>query len=328
MRLVAPHKKAMEPLSNPRDTSAARSVAPSFKVDRESEVPLRQQVADQIVYQIVTGSLGAGQSVPSVRELARRLRIHHNTVSGAYQDLVQRGWLSGGHGSRLKVCGMSAGGVTAPDLDSLINATIALARRQGFTLQQLRQRVRERLIAQPPDQILVVEEEPELRRLLQAEIATAMDWRVTSCAPQRLVEDPACAIGALVAASRAALQVLGPAPSGSYPAVTITYSQATPQLQAIRRLNRPAVVGLVSVSPSFLALAHGLLALVLGTRHTLLPVLAPVDDASRLQAADLIFCDSLAYADLRGPRRVLYRLIADDTLQSLREAMEALHADR
>ena len=31
-----------------------------------------------------------GQKLPSVRALARRLKIHHNTVSAAYQDLEGR----------------------------------------------------------------------------------------------------------------------------------------------------------------------------------------------------------------------------------------------
>ena len=30
-----------------------------------------------------------------MRELARRLKIHHNTVSGAYQDLVKMEWVAG-----------------------------------------------------------------------------------------------------------------------------------------------------------------------------------------------------------------------------------------
>src|SRR5260370_38281676 len=61
-----------------------------IQLSRESEVPLRRQLAEQIVFLIGGGKLRAGQRLPSVRELARRLKIHHNTVSEAYQPLVRR----------------------------------------------------------------------------------------------------------------------------------------------------------------------------------------------------------------------------------------------
>src|SRR5260370_37846236 len=61
-----------------------------IQLSRESEVPLRRQLAEQIVFLIGVGKLRAGQRLPSVRELARRLKIHHNTVSDAYQALVRR----------------------------------------------------------------------------------------------------------------------------------------------------------------------------------------------------------------------------------------------
>ena len=59
-------------------------------LSKESEVPLRQQLTEQIVFSITTGQLRTGQQLPSVRALARQLKIHHNTVSEAYQDLVRR----------------------------------------------------------------------------------------------------------------------------------------------------------------------------------------------------------------------------------------------
>lgn len=105
-----------------------------IRISKENEVPLRQQLAENIIYLIATGQVKAGQALPSVRELARRLKIHRNTVSEAYQDLVARTWLVRRRGSRLVVrsgndevqnqCG--------EDLDDLINKTILTARDQGY----------------------------------------------------------------------------------------------------------------------------------------------------------------------------------------------------
>ena len=59
-------------------------------VSKESEVPLCEQVSAQVIFLIGTGRLKPGDALPSVRALARRLKIHHNTVSQAYQELVSR----------------------------------------------------------------------------------------------------------------------------------------------------------------------------------------------------------------------------------------------
>ena len=70
-----------------------------IRVDKQSEVPVRQQLAEQIVFLIVTEKLKPGQALPSVRELARRLKIHRNTVSDAYGDLKRRAWVVARRGS-------------------------------------------------------------------------------------------------------------------------------------------------------------------------------------------------------------------------------------
>jgi len=48
-------------------------------IDKKSEVPVRQQLADQIIFSIATEKLKPGEALPSVRELARRLKLHRNT---------------------------------------------------------------------------------------------------------------------------------------------------------------------------------------------------------------------------------------------------------
>src|ERR1700722_14565004 len=143
-----------------------------ISLSKNSEVPLRQQLAEQIVIAIATGQVRAGERMPSVRALARQVKIHHNTVSEAYQDLVRRKWLTRQRGSRLIVGERAAeGGKKRPErLGELIDESIERAREMGFTLQALTQRVRERLLVQPPDHILVVSEEEGLRDLIRAEV--------------------------------------------------------------------------------------------------------------------------------------------------------------
>ena len=65
----------------------AKERAMQIVLSKDSDVPLRQQLADQIVFLITTGQLQAGEALPSVRALGRQSKVHHNTVSEAYQDL-------------------------------------------------------------------------------------------------------------------------------------------------------------------------------------------------------------------------------------------------
>ena len=74
----------------------------NIRIDKESEATIREQLREQIVYLIAIGNLEPGESLPSVRSLARRLKIHPNTVSQAYQDLVGD-WLVRRHGTRTVV---------------------------------------------------------------------------------------------------------------------------------------------------------------------------------------------------------------------------------
>ncbi len=72
------------------------------------------------------------------------------------------------------------------DLDELINQTIRRASELGYSLQELRSLALERLRAQPPDHILVVEHEPELRQVICAEISSRIGKRVESCTEDQL----------------------------------------------------------------------------------------------------------------------------------------------
>ena len=61
------------------------------RVSPDSTVPIYEQILAQVVFAVAAGDLPAGESVPSVRELAQRLLVNANTVSRAYQELERLG---------------------------------------------------------------------------------------------------------------------------------------------------------------------------------------------------------------------------------------------
>lgn len=301
-----------------------------IRINKTDEVPVREQLARQIVYLITTEKLKPGASLPSVRELARQLHIHHNTVSEAYQALVQRGWLVRRRGSRLVVRGQdeseSRRATAAMAIDDLIDQTIDLARRCGYSLQELRERVKERLMAEPPDHILVVEEEAGLRSVLEEEIRAAGRWPVEGCSCGSLRLNPSLAVGALIATPQYALDDVKSFVPRERPVVPLAFSRADEQLALVRKRHDPCVIALVSVSEIFLSTARGLLAPTIGERHSLVEHLLPLRDSAALRGADIVFCDSLAYRRVKSMQCVAYQLIDRRSVEYLMGAMAAYQA--
>jgi len=294
-----------------------------LRISKESDVPIRQQLAQQIVFLIATEKLKPGQALPSVRELARRLKIHHNTVSHAYQDLVRRTWLVRRRGTRVVVRAQAdiRRQSAAEGLDELITMTILAARERGYSLQELRERLRQRLLTEPPDHLLVVDQEAGLRRLLQQEITDAVNWPAENCAREDLAANPGLAIGALVVVPQYALEDVKPLVPKAHLTIPVGFNSADQHVERIRRLEEPSVIAVVSVSLGFLKTAVSLLAAAVGRKHSLCQVLLPDDDLGVLRGADVIFCDSVAVRQVKGPRVVHYRLIAPSSLEYLAGAV-------
>lgn len=55
--------------------------------------PLYEQVKDGIRKLVYTGMVGPDEKLPSVRELASKLAINPNTISKAYRELEQEGFI-------------------------------------------------------------------------------------------------------------------------------------------------------------------------------------------------------------------------------------------
>jgi len=67
-------------------------------IDARSPVPLYEQIAARIRVAIASGVLSAGETLPSVRNLSRTLRVNPATVTQAYHDLAADGFVETRHG--------------------------------------------------------------------------------------------------------------------------------------------------------------------------------------------------------------------------------------
>src|SRR5258708_8232752 len=203
-----------------------------ISLSKISDVPLHQQLAEQIVFLITTGKLRPAEQLPSVRALATYLRIHHNTVSKSYQDLVQRGWINRHRGSRMCVgtyppVKPPSSGIT---LDELLDQSIQRASQLGYSLQELRERVMQRLSAQPPDHVLVVENEPELRRIICEELLSHLGRPVKGCTIEDLAKSQEVAVGALIVSPDHLIRSLTAMLPSNHQSLGLTFADALEQV--------------------------------------------------------------------------------------------------
>ena len=292
-----------------------------ISLTRSSDVPLRQQLAEQIVFLITTGQLRAGDEMPSVRALARRLHVHHNTVSEAYQDLVGRDWLTRRHGSRLMVGARKDGRAEPTSLDELINESIRRAKEMGYSLQALQRRVRERLLAEPADHVLVVEDEEGLREIIRKEILDELAWPVKGCSWQEFRREPGLAIGAQVVAPNHIAEELKELVPAHQPAISIAYSRADDHLRMIGTLKRPSVIAVASISESLLKTARSLFAPAMGRKHLFQEIRLSQGEQMKVEGPDLVFSDSVAMSLVTCRRKVHYQLIPDNCLGDIGAAL-------
>lgn len=64
-----------------------------LRIDTSDPRPIWRQIEEGVTNQVASGALAAGDAVPSVRDLARELRVNPATVAKAYQRLSDAGLL-------------------------------------------------------------------------------------------------------------------------------------------------------------------------------------------------------------------------------------------
>ena len=117
------------------------------------------------------------------RELARRFRVHPNTVSAGYRQLERERWVEFRRGSGVYVRSRKPETTPSPALalDQLIASLFRSARTLGIPLGTLRLRLQQWMELQPPTRFLLIEPDEELRRIAVAEIRQAVKFPVESC---------------------------------------------------------------------------------------------------------------------------------------------------
>lgn len=124
------------------------STAVQFTIDLHSGVPVYRQLIDQVRGGIASGSLSAGDQLPTVRQLAVDLAINPNTVMRAYRELELGGLLETHQGTGTFIADKKIEKKTAErerQLAQMAGEFASRAGASGFTLEELIERLRDLL---------------------------------------------------------------------------------------------------------------------------------------------------------------------------------------
>lgn len=117
-----------------------------LKLDLHSGVPVYRQIIDQVRGGMASGTLAAGDQLPTVRQLAVDLEINPNTVMRAYRELELGGMLETHQGTGTFISDKKVSRNNAErerQLDQLAGEIAARAGAAGFTTDELLERLRE-----------------------------------------------------------------------------------------------------------------------------------------------------------------------------------------
>lgn len=75
-----------------------------FHIDYSSGEPISHQMVAQIKWMVVSGELQTGDRLPSIRQLAKQLKINPTTVTRIYKELEHAGIINLRQGQGAFVC--------------------------------------------------------------------------------------------------------------------------------------------------------------------------------------------------------------------------------
>ena len=115
-------------------------------ISNSSGKPIYEQIADQVKEQIMAGALAAGDAQPSMRLLAKELRISVITTKRAYEELERDGFLENVPGKGCFVAPQNRELLREAQLrrvEEKLTQAIEEARRGAVSLEELKEMLTE-----------------------------------------------------------------------------------------------------------------------------------------------------------------------------------------
>jgi GntR family transcriptional regulator len=286
-----------------------------------SEVPIYRQLVTQVVLAILSGDLRTGDRLPSTRELARRFSIHPNTISAGYRQLAREGWTEYRHGSGVFVKTEDVSPSTPEQiLDQHIAAFFRAVRELKLSSSEVRHRVSQWLAAPPPDHLLLIDSDPEVREILVTEIRQFAKLP-TSSATLEDCANPETLLAAIPLCRPSKTNAVRAILPAGVELLTLQIRSANAWLDPWLPKLKGRLIGIASRWPDFLEIARTMLSAA-GVE----PEQLVIRNATRprwvrgLDQTAAIICDARTAASGKlpqGPRVFVFPFLADSTQAEL-----------
>ena len=110
-------------------------------ISNSVDTPLYEQVKEQIKNKIVANELKAGELLPSIRSLAKDLRISVITTKNAYDELEKEGYVETIPGKGTYVANKNTELIKEEQLqkvEGLIDTAVSIAKISGITKDEIK----------------------------------------------------------------------------------------------------------------------------------------------------------------------------------------------
>lgn len=111
-------------------------------ISNSGDKPIYEQIIGQIKNMVMNGTLKEGDSLPSMRTLAKELRISVITTKRAYEELEREGFITTivGKGSFVRAADTELlREERLRQLEELLTKAVSLAEQSGITRQELQE---------------------------------------------------------------------------------------------------------------------------------------------------------------------------------------------
>ena len=126
----------------------------SLTLDFQSPELLHEQIASGLRKQLLGAHTQQGTRLPTVRELAKELGVHFNTVARAYRQLEIEGWLSTrpGRGTFVWRTEQTIAELTRQSLGELTTTYVEQCRQNGYSEMDILRELRKHMLPNPERQ--------------------------------------------------------------------------------------------------------------------------------------------------------------------------------
>lgn len=111
----------------------------NINISNTSTIPLYEQIQTQIKSQILNGNLKSGEGLPSIRNLAKELKVSIITTKRAYEELEKEGFIETVTGKGTFVSKQNTERlkeITLYDIENKLEEIIKQAKVVGVTLEE------------------------------------------------------------------------------------------------------------------------------------------------------------------------------------------------